>query len=161
MKNNMTIEERTAIFWKCFAPDPKHSGCLVFTGGKSKKGYGVTSFAGRPMRTHRLAWELKCGPIPNGKFVLHRCDNPPCAAIEHLFLGTALDNARDSIKKGRFTLGERNGNAKLTKADVLIIRTSREATTPLARRYGVSREAIRKARNGMFWKHIVSSGAKP
>jgi len=53
------------------------------------------------IRTHRLAWELANGPIPDGLSVLHHCDNPPCCNVEHLFLGTQTDNHADMVAKGR------------------------------------------------------------
>lgn len=45
---------------------------------------------------HHVAWRLVTdGPIPNGLWILHRCDNPPCVRPSHLYVGTALQNARD------------------------------------------------------------------
>lgn len=41
------------------------------------------------------------GPIPPGMFVCHRCDNPRCIRLDHLFLGTDSDNQRDAVAKGR------------------------------------------------------------
>jgi hypothetical protein len=41
--------------------------------------------------------------------VLHRCDNPPCVAIDHLFLGTQVDNRLDCCAKGRQASGDAHG----------------------------------------------------
>lgn len=51
--------------------------------------------------SHRKAWSLVNGEIPEGMFICHHCDNPPCCNPKHLFLGTAADNNRDRDKKGR------------------------------------------------------------
>jgi hypothetical protein len=60
-------------------------------------------------RSHRAAWKLTHGPIPDGLQVLHRCDNPPCCNPAHLFLGTQQDNIADMHKKGRY---RKKGQAK-------------------------------------------------
>ena len=61
------------------------------------------TFRGKQTGTHRVSWILTFGEIPDGLFVLHRCDNPPCLNPQHLFLGTHLENIADKISKGRQT----------------------------------------------------------
>jgi len=85
------------------------NGCLEWTGGTTKDGYGLIRVESKVRYTHRVAWTLKRGPIPPGIKVLHHCDNPPCCETEptegypdgHLFLGTQFDNMADMVAKGR------------------------------------------------------------
>lgn len=100
-----TLEQR---FWR-YVDKGDGLGCWLWTGAALPKGYGMLGEMRGPAGsrkqahtyTHRISWELHNGPIPEGLFVCHHCDNPPCVRPEHLFLGTARDNTRDMYKKGR------------------------------------------------------------
>lgn len=80
----------------------KSDGCWEWTRATTTHGYGKFSVATAVWdRAHRVAWKLTNGPIPDGMFVCHHCDNPLCVRPDHLFLGTHGDNMRDASTKGR------------------------------------------------------------
>lgn len=91
------------------------SGCIEWTGyTMPKRGYGQIRLDGngKLVQTHRLAWELANGPIPDDTLVRHFvCDNPPCCNVTHLLLGTDADNNADMRAKGR----NRNGDYQRAK----------------------------------------------
>ena len=90
--------------WETFArrlAPPDVRGCREWTGKRARNGYGHVGWRRLSMGAHRLAWILTHGPIPDGLWVLHHCDNPPCCEPTHLFLGTAADNSADCEAKGR------------------------------------------------------------
>jgi hypothetical protein len=74
--------------------------CWPWTRGTCTGGYGKTSFAGKIMNAHRLAWFLAHGEYPEHN-ACHKCDNPPCCNPAHLFDGDDEDNANDMLAKGR------------------------------------------------------------
>ncbi len=107
---------------------------------------------------HRVAWRLLKGEIPQGMFVLHRCDNPACCNPSHLFLGNQSDNARDMWEKRRarpgVSIGENHGMSKLTADAVREIRGSAESGVALAAKFHVSPVTIGEIRKRKTWKHI-------
>lgn len=69
--------------------------CLIWTGGKSPKGYGwISTGNDQKMPAHRYAWERANGPIPDGMLIDHTCWTKSCVNVKHLRLATLSENAR-------------------------------------------------------------------
>lgn len=88
--------------------DKTENGCWLWKQASDKDGYGSFKFKRKVYRAHRFSYMLYKGEIPDGMMVLHKCDVRNCINPEHLFLGTAKDNAQDAAKKGR--IGNRKGH---------------------------------------------------
>lgn len=140
-------------FWNKVAKGP---GCWYWQGAGGA--YGKVRLDGRSVSAHRLAWQLKRGPIPAGLHVLHRCDNPRCVRPSHLFLGDHSDNMKDAARKGRVKpphkFGESHHKAKVTAREVRAIRASAATISALANRYRLSRGAICHIRARRSWNHV-------
>lgn len=138
--------------------------CIPWNGGKTGAGYGsVYLGGGRQMLAHRLVYQNVFGPIPDGHFVCHRCDNPACVNPAHLFLGTPKDNSMDAWKKGRLLAippqpGTANHKAKLSDSQVVEIRRRYAAggilQKELAEEFGVKQITISNITTGKHWRHL-------
>jgi hypothetical protein len=132
--------------------------CWLWKGHKNKLGYGVIQLQGHKYLTHRIAWTRTHGPIPAGKLVLHRCDNPGCVNPSHLFLGTQADNMRDRSSKHRQATGVTNGRAQLDTYLVCemrrMYRSGRYKQTRLAKMFGISQSVVHYIVTGKIWKGV-------
>ena len=94
------------------------SGCWEWVGKIERGGYARVRLENSRERVlvHRLSWEMKNGPIPEGMLILHKCDNRKCVNPDHLYVGTYQNNTDDMLERGRANKarGERHGRAKLT-----------------------------------------------
>ena len=117
-----TLHERFHRHFKIAETD----GCWVWHGATSRQANGsrraVLKNQSRCVIAARVAWELHHGPIPNGLWVLHECDNQLCVNPNHLFLGTHTDNMRDAAAKGRIVIPNRL--SRYTQRQIIILRAT-------------------------------------
>jgi HNH endonuclease len=127
--------------------------CWVWTKRTNAKGYGVFKMDGTNILAHRAAWLFEEGELPEPPLqVLHKCDTEACVRRKHLYAGTNNDNMSDK-KVRRRVAGTRNPNAKLTEAQVALIRIAPSSVTnvSLARQYKVDPSTVSRIRTGGQW----------
>lgn len=120
--------------------------------------YGIIGWRGRSTNAHRVAWELTNGPIPDGLWVLHDCDNQGCVRPSHLYLGNHADNTLDAVRRRRMIHGEASPMAKIREVDVTAIRAMAAAgfaTERIGPLFGISGSAARAIVRGKNWKHVA------
>lgn len=150
-------------FWKKvdrLGPDE----CWVWSASTNKSGYGrIGVYDGsimRPKIASRISWLIHNGPIPDGLFALHKCDNPPCVNPAHLFLGTNQDNMDDMRLKDRqpAKVGSKNGESRLSEDDVIKIRLmlmDGMTLRSVANSFSVSISTIHRIKHRESWSHVT------
>ena len=75
--------------------------------GYEGKRYGCF-WNGKQIKAHRFSYLAWKGDLDSEKMICHTCDNPICVNPDHLYQGTAKDNAQDALLRGRQSNGEKN-----------------------------------------------------
>ena len=143
-------------------------------------GYGVTHWGDRNRQSHVVAYMLTNGPVPDGLFVLHECDNRACCNPSHLHAGTQKMNMQEASERNRIPKGDRhpararpeylargdrnassrgagNPNAKLSESDVREIRAAfaaGESAASLAARFNVWSTSINNILSRRTWARL-------
>lgn len=139
--------------------DPALGPCWLWTGAVQADGYGIVAVGGGTGRSelaHRWSVQLHEGPIPDGMYVLHHCDNPPCVRPDHLYVGTQNENMQDASTRGRL----RGRPTTLTEWDVRDIREmwANDLCTmnigQIAEGYKVDRSTVSVILSGKTWKWV-------
>jgi len=136
------------------------NGCWNWIGAKDSAGYGTVmgkKFGKRrTLPAHRVSYSVFNGKIPDGLYICHKCDNPPCINPDHLWAGTNLENRQDSVKKNRQAKGNRLPVSKLDYQKVKEIRNAYKTHTisqaRLAAIYGVTQSVIWRVLLNDTWR---------
>ena|ERR1700728_1930504 len=142
----------------------RESGCIEWIATKNNRGYGLIHFAiksgdGRKasLTAHRAHYMAHHNMIlARNEYVCHKCDNPACVNIDHLFLGSPKDNIQDMLAKGRNAKQYRL-HKRLRDYDDDKIRAIKNAIGLLrevAEKYGVSVSYVSKLRAGKAKKLV-------
>lgn len=131
---------------KC-APSP--TGCWEWTACITRGGYGAIQLDGKKVGAHRAMMQAVHGHVPPSMYVCHRCDNKRCINPDHLFFGTAVDNARDRASKGRSfkPTGAFNVMSKVGARLALAMKSeiqSGQRIKDVAQRYGLHPATVKK-----------------
>lgn len=153
--HRVPIEERFRRYVK------KTDGCWEWTGNRPGGRYGHLKVLGKTLLAHRTAYELWVGPIPDGLWVLHHCDNPGCVRPEHLYLGDCRQNVLDKVNRRRGGVGRLHGRTHLEPEDVIHIRAvmnapgcKRGRRPMLSQKYGISLNSVSRIGSGHQWRYL-------
>jgi hypothetical protein len=142
-----------------YIPEP-NSGCWLWLGPYTDRGYGVLYLGKRLQRTyaHRKMLSL-VQPTDNARLhACHHCDVPSCINPDHLFWGTAADNLQDAKRKGRTSQPPLSSpgmkSYKLSNEQAKDILASAGSAKIIAARYGICMETVRRIRRRESWRHL-------
>ena len=94
------------------------------------------------VRANRVSWVIHNGQIPNNLDVLHKCTNKLCVNPEHLYLGTATDNALDRERDTPHRTGRRSKFSREDIDKILELRSKGVSQTEIGRIFSRTQQTI-------------------
>lgn len=148
--------------------EPQPSGCIHWTGGKHRQGYGMTGGLRvkdkQPiMQTvHRLVLKIKLGrALKKGENAIHTCSNAICCNPDHIIAGSLSKRNEIMHANGRWCMGpkvagvivKQDRKYKYTEEQIIFGRTA--SSKDIAKRYGKTKTWACQhrwaMRNGFAW----------
>lgn len=133
--------------WRPLKPAYHKDGYRLVCLQRDGRGWGFS--------VHRLVLEAFVGPCPDGMSAAHNNGIPDDSRLSNLRWDTHANNCADKVQHGTSNRGEKHWFAKLTKSQVLDIRSrTDEPSAMLADEFGVTRGTIQEIRQRRRWKHL-------
>jgi hypothetical protein len=142
------VEER---FWAKVKKDTE-SGCLEWTGTLNELGYGRFKINGKLILAHRFSYELHKGPIADGMYCLHSCDNRRCCNPNHLSVGSHLENYHDMLNKNRQHYKNILNSEKVKNIKIRL--QSGEFYKNIAKEFDMPSVTVYHIKTGKTWAHV-------
>jgi hypothetical protein len=121
------------------------SGCWEWRSAQGTQRYGQFRAEEGLKKAHVYSYEMARGPVPQGVYVLHSCDNPPCVNPAHLRLGTHIDNMQDVIDRERH-----QHQRKLSATQIEAIKALKGVMTQqdIATQFGINNSMVSRILSG-------------
>lgn len=148
--------DKELAFWSKVDKRASHE-CWPYLEYKDGNGYGRFHLYSGPTGAHVYAYLLtrKLDTVPEGKIIMHLCDNRSCCNPDHLVCGTHLDNMQDKVKKGRLVPPHKTALPSLYNGEVWLVRkllTSRRfSQATIAKMFKVDQSTISHINTSNRW----------
>lgn len=140
-----------ARFWSHV--EQSGEGCWNWKITKDRDGYGHFKYDGRTLTAHRVAYELRVGPIPEGMQVDHTCHQPGCCNPGHLRAATPKQNSENMAGAYRNNKSGFLGVSYVRKTGKWMVRVSHLGKYHYGGQHATPEEAAKVAaalRNSLF-----------
>jgi hypothetical protein len=131
--------------------------CLDWPFAKTENGRGQVEIDGRCHTAARIMCVAAHGEPPTHRHqAAHSCGNGcgGCVNPRHLYWATPAENEADKAEHGTHLCGERVATARLTVADVHLIRKGNQSVEVMAEVLGVTTQNIKLVQQRKSWAWV-------
>lgn len=159
--NKYTQEDIDRFYNKITLRGDEINDCWDINCYKDKDGYPRVGVKGVMYPASRFMYSIwNPDEDISNKLICHKCDNPGCVNIHHLFSGTHQDNNTDRNNKNRQMRGEKHTSAILKEKDIItifnkILNKEYTKTSQIKNDYKLHNTTILQILKGKTWRHIT------